>query len=72
MLAFFTGLQDEQELDFRQVSNSSQETEASVSTPLLPVFYRPIDASMPNDHPGNNLRTFRKCNSRTSVSSVKS
>ena len=65
MLAFFTGLHGEQEPDFRQASNSSKETAASISIPLLPVFYRPIDASMSNVHLGNSLRTFRKCNSRT-------
>jgi hypothetical protein len=66
MVAFFTGLQGEQEPDFRQASNSSQETATSDSTPLLLIFCRPIDASMPNVHPGNNLQTFRKCNSRNS------
>ena len=60
MLAFFVGLQDEQELDFMQALNSSKETAASISIPLLPVFYRPVDASMSKVHLGNNLRSFRK------------
>ena len=69
MLAFFTRLQGEQKPDFRQASNSSKETCASGSIPLLPVSCRPIDASMSNIYQGNNLRTFHKCNSRTRMRS---
>ena len=71
MLAFFTGFQGEKEPDFGQRSNSSKETAASISIPLLPVLSRPIDASMSNAHLRNSLRTFRKCNSRNIQLSAK-